>query len=54
MELKNIKETKNLVFDRKEVEATIISESSPSNKEAAVLISKNCLTCRFLISIWAG
>lgn len=40
MELKNIKETKNLVFDRKEVEATIVSESSPSNKEAAALISK--------------
>jgi ribosomal protein S24E len=40
MELKNIKETKNLVFDRKEVEATIVAESAPSNKEAAVLISK--------------
>jgi len=40
MELKNIKETKNLVFDRKEVEATIVSESAPSNKDAAALLAK--------------
>ena len=40
MELKNIKETKNLVFDWKEVEATIVSESAPSNKDAAALLAK--------------
>ncbi len=40
MELKNIKETKNMVFERKEVEAVVSAESSPSNKEVAELLSK--------------
>jgi ribosomal protein S24E len=40
MEVKNIKETKNLVFDRREVQGTIISESTPSNKEATTLLAK--------------
>jgi ribosomal protein S24E len=40
MELKDIHETKNLVFDRKEIQGTIISESAPSNKEAVSLLAK--------------
>jgi len=40
MELKDIHETKNLVFDRKEMEGKILAESAPSNKEAAALLSK--------------
>jgi ribosomal protein S24E len=40
MEIKDIKETKNLVFDRKELQAIIISEDSPSNKEVKTLLSK--------------
>jgi ribosomal protein S24E len=40
MELKNIHETKNLVFDRKEVEAEIASEHAPKNKEVAEFLSK--------------
>jgi ribosomal protein S24E len=40
MELKDIHETKNLVFDRKEIQGTIMSESAPTNKEAEALLSK--------------
>lgn len=40
MELKNIKENKNLVFDRKEVEVIVSAASSPSNKEVAAFLSK--------------
>jgi ribosomal protein S24E len=40
MELKDINETKNLVFDRKELQATIHSEIAPSNKEVITLLSK--------------
>jgi ribosomal protein S24E len=40
MELKDIHETKNLVFDRKEVQANVISENSPNNKEIITLLSK--------------
>jgi ribosomal protein S24E len=40
MELKDIHEKKNLVFDRKEFEGKIISEITPSNKEVLTLLSK--------------
>ncbi len=40
MEIKDIHETKNLVFDRKELHAKIISETSPSNKEVITFLSK--------------
>jgi ribosomal protein S24E len=40
MELKDIHETKNLVFERREVEGRILAESAPSNKEAEALLSK--------------
>jgi ribosomal protein S24E len=40
MEIKDIHEIKNLVFDRKELQAIIISENSPSNKEVITLLSK--------------
>jgi len=40
MEIKHINEKKNLVFDRKEIEAKIISEISPSNKEVLTAIAK--------------
>lgn len=40
MEIKDIKETKNLVFNRREVQATILSEITPSNKETLTLLSK--------------
>lgn len=40
MELKDIQEKKNLVFDRKELQAKIISENSPNNKEVITLLSK--------------
>ena len=40
MELKDIKETKNLVFERKEVEGKILADSNPSNNEAAALLAK--------------
>jgi ribosomal protein S24E len=40
MEIKDIKETKNLVFERREVEGTALSEITPSNKEAAALLAK--------------
>jgi len=40
MELKDIHETKNLVFDRRELQAKIISEITPSNKEVVSLLSK--------------
>jgi ribosomal protein S24E len=40
MELKNIHETKNLVFDRKEIEAEIHSEITPNNKEVIIFLAK--------------
>lgn len=40
MEIKDIQETKNLVFDRKELTAKIISEIAPSNKDVIALLSK--------------
>ncbi|MGY4883955.1 MAG: hypothetical protein ACP5NZ_00045 [Nanobdellota archaeon] len=40
MELKDIKETKNLVFERKEVEGRILADKAPTNKEAAELLAK--------------
>jgi ribosomal protein S24E len=40
MEIKDINETKNIVFGRREIEATIISEITPSNKETLTLLSK--------------
>lgn len=40
MEVKDIHETKNLVFDRKGIQATILSENAPSNKEVTTLLSK--------------
>lgn len=40
MEIKDIKETKNLVFERKEVEVIITSESNPKNKDVAELLAK--------------
>jgi len=40
MEIKDIHETKNLVFDRKELDAKIISEIAPSNKDVITFLSK--------------
>lgn len=40
MEIKGINETKNPVFDRKEIQAVIVSDVSPSNKETLALLSK--------------
>lgn len=40
MELKEISETKNLVFDRREINAKLASESSPTNKEVLEALSK--------------
>ncbi len=40
MEIKDIKETKNLVFERKEIQATLVAEKSPSNKEVKELLAK--------------
>ena len=40
MEIKDIQETKNLVFDRKELTAKIISEIAPSNKDVITLLSR--------------
>jgi ribosomal protein S24E len=40
MEIKDVHETKNLVFDRKELQAKIISETAPSNKELITFLSK--------------
>ncbi len=40
MEIKDIKETKNLVFERKEIEAKIHAEKNPTKKEAAELLAK--------------
>jgi len=40
MELKEIKEKKNLVFERKEIEGKIVAESAPSNKEVLGVLSK--------------
>jgi ribosomal protein S24E len=40
MEIKNINEKKNLVFDRKEIEATLLSEIVPSNKEVMSALAK--------------
>ena len=40
MEIKDINETKNLVFNRREIQATIFSEITPSHKETLTLLSK--------------
>jgi len=40
MEMKNVHEKKNLVFDRKELKANIISEITPSNKDVIEFLSK--------------
>jgi ribosomal protein S24E len=40
MEIKDIHETKNLVFDRREFSAKLISEAAPSNKEVLTFLSK--------------
>lgn len=40
MEIKDIQEKKNLVFDRKELQAIILSENNPNNKEVITLLSK--------------
>lgn len=40
MEIKDIHETKNLVFDRKELTAKIISEIAPSNNDVIAHLSK--------------
>lgn len=40
MEIKDIHEIKNSVFDRKELQAKIISNVTPSNKDVAALLSK--------------
>lgn len=40
MEIKDIHETQNLVFNRKELSANIISEIAPSNKDVITLLSK--------------
>jgi ribosomal protein S24E len=40
MEIKDIHETKNLVFDRKELKAKIISAITPSTKEVLTALSK--------------
>jgi len=40
MEIKDIHETQNLVFNRKELDANIISEIAPSNKDVITLLSK--------------
>ena len=40
MELKDIKEKKNLVFDRREVEVKITADSAPNNKEVEALLAK--------------
>jgi ribosomal protein S24E len=40
MEIKDITEKKNLVFDRREMEGKILTDSSPSNKEVAALVAK--------------
>jgi ribosomal protein S24E len=40
MEIKDIKENKNLVFDRRELQAKLISEIAPSNKEVIAFLSK--------------
>jgi ribosomal protein S24E len=44
MEIKNIKETKNSVFERREVEATALAESTPSNKEVLTSLAKKLST----------
>lgn len=40
MEIKDIHEINNLVFDRKELQARIVSDITPSNKEVITLLSK--------------
>lgn len=40
MEIKDIHETKNLVFERKEITANIFAESSPSNKDVIQALAK--------------
>lgn len=40
MEIKNIHEIKNNVFDRKELKAIIVCEITPSNKEVIEFLSK--------------
>jgi ribosomal protein S24E len=40
MEIKEIKETKNLVFERKEIQATAFAESAPTKKDVATALAK--------------
>lgn len=40
MEIKDIKETKNLVFERRELQATALSESAPTKKDVAEALAK--------------
>ncbi len=40
MEIKDIKETKNLVFERKEIQATAFAESTPTKKDVATALAK--------------
>lgn len=40
MEIKDVHEIRNLVFDRKEIEAKLISETSPSNNEVITFLSE--------------
>jgi len=40
MEIKDIKETKNLVFERKELQATAITEKAPTKKDVAEALAK--------------
>jgi ribosomal protein S24E len=40
MEIKDIKETKNLVFERREIECIITADSIPSNKEVIQALAK--------------
>ncbi len=44
MEIKEITEKKNLVFERREIEATVVSDSSPSNKETLTELAKKLST----------
>ncbi len=40
MEIKDIKETKNPVFERKEVQAMVFTESAPTKKDVATALAK--------------
>ncbi len=51
MEIKDIKETKNLVFERREIEAKIHSESTPTNKDVATALAKKLSSSEDAIKI---